>query len=72
MHTYYIILISIPNVPILKFKYQIMFDHYADHRLFYHCTNHHLPHHYANIIQLLLFVILKSKETIMHNSDTLM
>ena len=39
MHTYWIILISTPNVPICKFKYQIMFDHYADHYLFDHYAN---------------------------------
>ena len=52
-------LISTPNVPICKFKYQIMFDHYGDHHLFDHCADHHLSDHYANIIQLFLFVILK-------------
>ena len=26
-------LISTPNVPICKFKYQFMFDHYADHHM---------------------------------------
>ena len=45
-----LILISTPNVPICKFKYQIMFDH---------CADYHLSDHYASIIQLILFVILK-------------
>ena len=44
MRTYWIILISIstlistPNVPICKFKHQIMSDYYADHLLFDHCA----------------------------------
>ena len=63
MCTYWIILIptliSTPNVPICKSKYQIMFDRYADHHLFDHCADHHLSDHYANIIQLFLFMILK-------------
>ena len=37
MRTYWIILISTliptPNVPTYKFKYQSMFDHYADHHM---------------------------------------
>ena len=36
-----------------------MFDHYADHHLFDDCADHHLSDHYASIIQLILFVILK-------------
>ena len=44
---------------IYKFKYQSMFDHYADDCLFDHCADHHMSDHYANIIQLFLFVILK-------------
>ena len=48
MHTYWIILISTLiktlNVPICKFKYQIMFlfDHFADHHLFDHYAYHHI------------------------------
>ena len=56
MCTYWIILISTListlNVPLCKFKYQIMFDHYADHDLFDHCADHHLSDHFVNIIQL--------------------
>ena len=65
MCTYWIILIlistliSAPDVPICKFKYQIMFDHCADHHLFDHCADHHQSDHYANITQLFLFVNLK-------------
>ena len=37
MHTYWIILIltliSTPNIPICKLKYQSMFDYYADHHM---------------------------------------
>ena len=47
MHTYWIILIltlistliPIPDVPIYKFKYQGMFDHYVNHHLYDHCAN---------------------------------
>ena len=65
MHTYWIILIliltliSTQNVPICKFKFQIMFDHYIDHHLFDHCADHHLSDHYANMIWPFLFVIIK-------------
>ena len=54
MCTYWIILIStlISNVPICKFKYQSMSDHYAAHYLFDHYTDYHLSDHHANIIQL--------------------
>ena len=62
MRTYWISLIptsfSTPNVPICKFKCQIMFGHYADQHLLDDCADHHMSDHYANIIQLLLFVIL--------------
>ena len=65
MRTYWIILIlilthiSTPNVHICKFKYQIIFDHYAGHHLFDHCADHPICLIiYANIIQLFLFVIL--------------
>ena len=50
--------------------------------MFDHCADHHLSNHYANMIQLLksYVVILMhnskmcriSKETIIHNLDTLM
>ena len=45
MHTYWIILIltliSTLNIPICKFKYQSMSDHYANH-LFDHKADYHL------------------------------
>ena len=59
MHTYWIILILTliltPNVPICKFRYQIMFHHYADH---------HLSDHYAAvkvIMELSSCIILNMK-----------
>ena len=67
MCTYKIILIltliSALNVPVCKFRYQSMsdhylfdhyadyhlVDHYADQHLFDHCADHHLSDHHANI-----------------------
>ena len=52
MYTCWIILIltliSTPNVPICKFQYQSMSDHYANHHLFGHYADHHLFDHYAD------------------------
>ena len=80
MSTYWIILIliltqiSTPNVHICKFKYQIMFDHYAGHHLFDHCTDHHLSDHLCKYYTAFLIcdsnINWISKETLMHNSDT--
>ena len=58
MCAYWIILIltliSTPNVPICKFKYQSMFDYYADH---------HLPDYHAN-----MGTAVKLLRSLMHNS----
>ena len=52
MCTYWIILIptliSTLNVPICKFKYQSMYDHYANHYHLDHYTDYHLFDHYAD------------------------
>ena len=48
MHTYWKILISTLNVPICKFKYQSMSDHYANHYLFDHYADYHLFDHYVD------------------------
>ena len=78
MHAYWIILISslmsTPNVPTCKFKYQGMsdhyanhhlFDHYADHHLFDHYVDYHLPDHYTN-----MGTDVKGLRSLMHNSKT--
>ena len=35
---------------IYKFKYQSMFDHYADHHLFDHCADYHMSKSYVVIL----------------------
>ena len=67
MYTYWITLISTPNVPICKFQYQSMSDHYANHHLFDHYADHHLFDHYADYanmgtaVKVLRSLMLNSK-----------
>ena len=74
---------------IYKFKYQSMFDHYADHHLFDHCAVHHMSKSYVVILMhnTVVYIYLHSykinilicdikicwvsKETLMHNSGTI-
>ena len=44
-------LTSTLDVPLCKFKYQSMYDHYL-FNLFNHYADYHLPDQHANIIQL--------------------
>ena len=57
MNTYWIILISTlistPNVPIYKFQFQRILDHYEDY---------HLPDHYGN-----MGTAVKVLRSLMHN-----
>ena len=87
MRTYLIILISTlistQNVPICKFKYQSMFDYYADHQmgtavkvlrsLMHNTVVYIYLHSYKiNILICNSKTCWMSKETLMHNSDTIM